>query len=115
MNDLLVGIRCEDGVVVASADIGPAVALDPAAQSDAITLVVDDDLILAGAGPVGLGQRFADVVRAFRSDSRFSNWNGAAVSKLICAEVVDDFASTRADPAQFDALLALATCDGFQL
>ncbi|OHB83846.1 MAG: hypothetical protein A2V98_16935 [Planctomycetes bacterium RBG_16_64_12] len=117
MNSLLVGILCEDGVVVGSADSGPRQTggLDPAEESWANTLVVERDLILAGTGRIGLGQRFADVVAAIRSDSRFPDWTGLAVAKFISAEVADDFASTRADKGQFGALVAFSACDGFHL
>jgi len=115
--DLLVGVFCEDGVVVGSADSGAATAggSGNVEEVSTNTLVVGRDVILAGAGRVGLGQRFAEVVKAIRSDSRFQNWTGLGIAKSICAEALDDFASTRSGNTQFGALLAFPACDGFQL
>lgn len=115
--NLVVGLLCEDGVVVgaAASDASRAGACDAREPLPANTFVVRNDLILGGSGRVGLGQRFADVVGAIRSDSRFQEWPALAITKTICAEAVDDFASTRCDRAPFGALLALVACDGFQL
>ncbi|HUT90340.1 MAG TPA: hypothetical protein VMY37_12640 [Thermoguttaceae bacterium] len=115
--NLVVGVLCGDGIVVGAAASGAARAgaRDAAEAPPANTFVLRDDLILAGSGRVGLGQRFADVVGAIRSDSRFQEWTALGITKTICAEVVDDFASTRCDRGQFGALLAFAACDGFQL
>jgi hypothetical protein len=115
--NLLVGVLCGEGVVVGAAGPGPGQTKvpDPAHEVPASTLVVSTDLVLAGVGRVGLGQRFADVVGAIRSDSRFQEWTALGITKTICAEVVDDFASTRCDRGQFAALLAFADCDGPQL
>jgi len=115
--NVVVGLLCEDGVVVGAADsdASGAGASEARGPHPANTFVVRDDLILGGSGRVGLGQRFADVVGAIRSDSRFQDWTALAITKTICAEVVDDFASTRCDRAPFGALLALVACDGLQL
>lgn len=115
--DLLVGVLCEDGVVVGSADSGTAGAGGSGSVEEAstTTFVVGRDVILAGAGRGGLAQRFAEVVTAIRSDSRFQNWTGLGVAKSICTEAIDDFASTRCGEGQFGALLAFPACDGFQL
>ena len=115
--NLLVGVLCEEGVVVGAAGPGPAHSKlsHPDQEVAAKTLVTYTDLILAGVGRVGLGQRFADVVGAIRSDSRFQEWTALGITKTICAEVVDDFASTRCERGQFGAMLAFAACDGLQL
>lgn len=117
MSHLLVGVLCEDGIVVGSADSdrGETGRFDPAEEAAASTFVVQKDLIVAGVGRTGLGQRFAQVVASVRSDSRFGDWTGLTVAKTISAEAIDEFASTRADMGHFGALVALAACDGFAL
>ncbi|MFH1265366.1 MAG: hypothetical protein ABIK89_06525 [Planctomycetota bacterium] len=117
MSNLLVGVLCEDGIVVGSADSGPGETgrVDPAEEPAASTFVVRKDLIVAGVGRTGLGQRFAQVVASIRSDSRFRDWTSLTVAKMISAEAIDEFASTRADMGHFGALVALAACDGFEL
>ncbi len=115
--NVVVGLLCEQGVVIgaAASDAARAGGCDAREPAPANTFVVRDDLIVGGSGRVGLGQRFADVVGAIRSDSRFQEWTALGITKTICAEVVDDFASTRSRRGQFGALLALVACDGFQL
>lgn len=115
--NLQLGLLCEDGVVVGSAESGAARAagFDGGREPPTTTFVVGSDLILAGVGPAGMGQRFADVVTTLRSDSRFTQWTGLAIARTICAEAADDFASTRCDQGQFGALVAFAARDGFQL
>jgi hypothetical protein len=110
--NLLVGALCEDGVVIGAFDSG---GFDPADEPTANTLVVESDLILAGTGRVGLGQRFADVVTEIRSDSRFLDWNGLRIARTIAAQASDDFASTHCDRGQFGALVAFRSSDGPQL
>ena len=115
--NLLVGVLCEDGVVVGSAHSGGASTggFDPVEEPWANTFAVDRDLILAGTGRSGLGQRFADVVTTVRSDSRFTDWTGLTIAKTICAEAAGDFASTRCDKGQFGAIVAYPSSDGLQL
>jgi hypothetical protein len=115
--NLLVGILCEDGVVVGAADSGPVRSGDPDLLDEppTNTFVIGDDLIFAGSGRVGLGQRFAEVVTAIRSDSRFRAWTGLSVARTICAEAARDFGSTRWEKGQFGALVAFCCSDGFQL
>jgi hypothetical protein len=115
--NLLVGVLCEDGVVVGSADLGRRVpgGLSPDEPSSTDTRVVGHDLIFGGSGRVGLGQRFAHVLSLVRSDSRFTRWNGWTIAKAICAEAVDDLQSTRGDMGQFGALVAFPSSDGFHL
>jgi len=113
---VLVGVLCEDGVVLGSADCGPAAGgCDSSEGARANTFVVAGDAILAGTGPIGLGQRFAEVLAAIRSDSRFQDWTGLRIAKTISVEVADDFASTHCDKGQFGALVAFTASDGFQL
>jgi hypothetical protein len=123
--DLVVGVLCEDGVVVGSADSGPAesAGFDAACHGgfhggsglSATTRVLHRDAILAGAGRTGLAQRLADVVGSIRADSRFQEWTGLGIARMISAEMIDDLASTRCDPGRLGALLAFRACDGFQL
>jgi len=114
---LLVGVLCEDGVVVGAARSGMerGGGGDDREPSAVDLAVVDRDVILASVGARGLGQRCADVVAGIRSDSRFGEWAGLRIAKSICSDVVDDFASTRCEKGRFGALVAFAAADGFQL
>ncbi len=115
--NLLVGVLCEEGVVVGSADSAAATSGGSGLLEERTsgTLVVEKDLILAGSGRVGLAQRFAALVTAIRSDSRFPNWTGLTIARAISTEVVNDFTSTRYEKGQFGAMVAFHCIDGFQL
>ena len=68
---LIVGIRCSGGVVVGS-DSAITFAAGPQTltiqqRSSAKIEVIDDSLIVAGAGALGMGQRFTDITRQLSS------------------------------------------------
>src|SRR5215510_13687025 len=67
----LVGILCKDGVVVGSDSSATFTAgnrLNTIEQLAKKIEIIDNTVIVAGTGEVGLGQRFCEVVR--------SNWTG---------------------------------------
>ena len=64
---LIVGIRCSGGVVIGS-DSAITFAAGPQTltiqqRSSAKIEVIDDSLIVAGTGALGMGQRFTDITR----------------------------------------------------
>jgi len=111
---LIVGIRCNDGVALGAVELSSAPAhTQPPAQG--VTFEISRDVVLAGSGRLGLGQRFAQVVSAVRADSRFNDWEPLRAARAICAEAVEDLQTTRSLPGQFAALVAFASAEGAQL
>lgn len=67
---LLIGILCADGVVIGSdsaATLGSGVLQTPVQKVH----VVNDSVLVATAGNVGLGQRFRHVVAQTAGDEKF--------------------------------------------
>lgn len=111
---LLVGLLCEDGVVIGSDSARPTRATGPSGPCRN-THVIGGDLVLAATGNVGLAQRLGAVLRGLREDSRFHEWDHFAIARAIAAETLRDFAATRSDLAGFGALLGFACVTGFHL
>ncbi len=115
---VLVGVLCQDGVVIgsdssATFSIGDFRTIEQKVKK---VEVVADDVILAGTGQVGLGQRFSAQVQSLRQTSPFPRSPHAIeVAKSVATETIKDFASTFCDKGQFGALMAFVTKEGFHL
>jgi 20S proteasome alpha/beta subunit len=114
---LLVGILCEDGVVIGSdsSRAAPAEGHPAVGQPVRKTHVVGGDVIFAATGPLGLAQRFELILRELREDSRFPEWDHFSIARSITAEAVREFASTHSDLAGFGALVAFGCATGLHL
>lgn len=111
----IAGMICEDGAVIGAIDCAPASTIAAGVAAAGTTFEVTRDLILAGTGRIGLGQRFAQVLAAVRSDSRFGQWEALRAARTICAEAVEDFKSTGSQLGEFAALVAFPSPEGCQL
>ena len=114
---LLVGILCQNGVVIASDSSRASGADGPATIEQPLekTRVVARDLIFAATGQVGLGQRLEPTLRELREDSRFPEWQHMAIARSISAEAMRDFTATGSDLRGFGALVAFRCATGFHL
>jgi 20S proteasome alpha/beta subunit len=117
---VLVGIYCKDGVVVGA---------DSAATSSSIELktieqpidkidVIEDTMVIAGTGSVGLGQRFVGAVRTQFAKKAFVGKLSLEYGKQLSAICIDDFGQTQtpegfysARPGQYGALVAFVAAD----
>ena len=106
---LLVGIRCTDGVVVATdaaatfGVTGRYTITHPLIKID----IIDDAVIVATTGQVGLGQRFREIVgELYRS----KELKGSPISwaKTMCTKTLQDFASTGLNAGGLGALVAFS-------
>jgi 20S proteasome alpha/beta subunit len=114
---VLVGVLCTDGVVVgsdssATLSSGQWRTIEQPVKK---IFIVGDDLIFAGAGQAGLGQRFEDILARLRADLPFPQIGHWQIAKAMCASTLQDFASTKCPPGQFGALVAFACASGFHL
>lgn len=114
---VLVGVLCQDGVVIGS-DSSATFAASHAAtieQPAQKTFLVGYDVLFAGSGQRGLGQRFEAILTRLRADPKFVPLGHLEVAKNISAATLRDFAFTSCPPGQFGALVAFAGADGFHL
>ena len=109
---LLVGIRCRDNAVIVGTD--SAVTLGQSPQRTTIEQphrrkveIVDDHIIIAGTGSVGLGQRFEDIVMHMWKDKGLKDKNAIETGRLLCQSAIKDFASTNAGQGSYGALVAI--------
>lgn len=116
---LLIGILCQDGVVIGSDSSATFAAgqFRTIEQPAKKTFVISPDVIVAGTGAVGLGQRFAEIVRGVRVNpqNNFLAADPFVLAKGICANAINDFASTQAPKGTFGALAAFCSGQGFHL
>ena len=107
---LLVGIRCTDGAVIGT---DSAMTFGPSPQHPTIEqryeekiTIVDNRIIVAGTGPIGLGQRFADNISKRWENKELQGKSAIDVGRQISAVAVNDFASTKVSGGTFGALVA---------
>lgn len=107
---VLVGIRCKDGIVIgsdssATSTMGQFPLIEmPTKKID----LINDKIIVAGTGQVGLGQRFKSVVEKAWEQKVFQH-DHIEVGKQLSQRAIADFAFTQANKGQFGALVAF-TC-----
>ncbi len=107
---LIVGIRCLDGVV-----IGTDSAMT-FASSDQFTIeqpnrrkidIIEGQIIIAGTGPIGLGQRFTEGIDVLFGTGQFNDKSTIEIGRLISRCAIEDFSSTYQELGAFGALTAI--------
>ena len=104
---ILVGLLCKDGIVIgsdSSATFGTMQNRTIEQPTDKIE-IIDSQVIIAGTGQVGLGQRF---VHEIAKHWRAKNIKGSPteVASHMCRIGIENFASTQARQQQYGALVA---------
>jgi len=107
---ILVGVLAKDGAVIGSDSATTFCGPDGVRTIEQISRkieIVNERVIVAGTGQVGLNQRFVAVVKKNSTQSGFNrNLSALEVGKLLSSEGIKDFASTSAPMGQFGALVA---------
>ena len=108
---VVVGIRCTDGVVIGT---DSAITFGPSAQQLTIEQpyyskidILDNHIIVAGTGEIGLGQRFAYEVDKLWRGKSFSGKSVVEIGALIAQNTLNNFISTHVQPGQYGALAAV--------
>jgi len=116
---VLVGVVCEDGVVVGSDSSVTFTAGGPhqktIEQLAQKTFKTGDDLIFSCTGAVGQGQRFEDVLAKLKAAKKFANLKNLDVGREIAKAATGDFAYTDASKGTFGALVGFWCATGFRL
>lgn len=94
----IVAIRCRDGVVVgadSSATLGDGGQVRTIEQlTERKIEIVGEQVIVAGTGYIGHGQRFCAVVRRLWDDKAFIGKPEIEIGKMLSSEGLKDFAQT---------------------
>ena len=108
---VVVGIRCTDGVVIGT---DSAMTFGPSAQQLTIEQpyrskidVIDSHIIVAGTGPIGLGQRLASEVEKLWEKKFFRDKSLGEIGVQIAKSTLDNFISTKVQTGQYGALVAV--------
>ena len=108
----IVGILCTDGVVIgsdSSATFGPAPGMPTIEQRyDDKVQVVNNDIIIATTGQVGLAQRLEAVVEQVSKDRLQKPKSYADVAKAITTGALTDFQNTLTQKLELSAFAAYA-------
>jgi 20S proteasome alpha/beta subunit len=105
---LLVGVLCSDGVVVAADSfmtLGQGPGQFTISHQARKIEIVSNQVIVAGTGQVGLGQRFAAKVKELWGNNKLKGTEVES-SRIIAEEALKDFSSTGAQRGSFGALVA---------
>ena len=111
---LIVGLRCNNGVVVGTDSAMTLVSGQRHTIEQPLRRKIDivqDDVIVAGTGAVGLGQRFIAILERFWKEPRNREANAVETGRQLAKAAVHDFAETGAKQGTYGALVALP-CKG---
>lgn len=104
---LLVGVLCTDGVVIGSdsaATLGSGVLQSPVKKVH----VVNDSILVATAGSVGLGQRFRHVVAQAADDEKFQAMDLVGKGVSLSERGLQNFKRTSSDARKTSALVSIS-------
>lgn len=105
---VVVGIRCRDHSAVVGTD--SATTLDTDQYKTVLQplrkniYVIDEKLIVAGTGQIGLLQRFVEILKKLQLENKFQEKGAIEVGKMITRETIKDFRYTDAQVSSFGAL-----------
>jgi 20S proteasome alpha/beta subunit len=114
----IVGVLCTDGIVIgadSSATFAAAQFRTVEQPTEKLELI-GDNVLIAGTGQIGLGQRFKRIIEHAHRDKNFSK--GVDVVDLcrqLCAKTRTDFGSTGVAGSQYGAIVAFGIGETFHL
>lgn len=114
---IIIGLLCQDGVVIGTDSSATFASGNTRTIEQQIkkVCVIDNHLIVAGTGQVGLGQRFQAIVEQYWNEKKFRDKSTINTVKELSALGIKDFASTNVKMGQYGALLAFAADGTFSL
>ena len=69
--------------------------------------VIQGQVIVAGTGEVGLGQRFVDIVKQHWRDQTFRKQSAVEMGRILSASAIQNFATTGVSQGAYGALVAI--------
>ncbi len=115
---LIVGIRCSDSVVIGT-DSAATFGLDSRTPTISQPFqekieIIQDHVIIAGTGSIGLGQRFTAIVKNLWMKNILKNKTEVEIGEILSHETLKNFSQTGINPLQpqngpevYGALVAL--------
>jgi 20S proteasome alpha/beta subunit len=105
---ILIGIKCKDGIIIGSDSSATFSSgqIRTIEQSTKKIEIIDDKIIIAGTGQIGLGQRFCNQVNQGWRNGHFKSLNGVGMATKMCQLALEDFRNTYVQPGEYGALVA---------
>ena len=108
---LVVGVRCTDGVVVGTDSAvtfgsGQNHTIEQPLQQKID--IIQNQIIIAGTGQLGLGQRFADVTEQHWKNRDFQEKSVIDVGRMLARSAIQDFFATGIKTGNYGALVAVS-------
>ncbi len=112
----VVGILCTDGIVIGTDSSATfAASTTPTIEQKTNKIeIIDEKIIVAGTGQVGIGQRFCDIVKIASKEHVFDK-TPIGVGKELSSRGIKDFQYTFIQPGQYGALVAYVSKGSFHL
>lgn len=103
----IVGVFCKDGIVIgADSAATSAAGREPTVEQPVMKIdIIDNCIIIAGTGQIGLGQRFRAQVTDLWIGRKLIGADKFAWAKTVAATAIKDFQETGA-PREYGALVA---------
>lgn len=105
----IVGVFCKDGIVIGADSAATSAAAggvrtveQPVMKID----IIDDRIIIAGTGQVGLGQRFRAQVKDLWANKKLTGADKFAWTQTVAAAAIKNFQETAVQHEQYGALVA---------
>ena len=107
---LVVGVRCTDGVVVGTDSAvtfgsGQHQTIEQPLQQKID--IIQNQIIVAGTGQVGLGQRFVDVTEQHWKNKDLQEKSVIDVGRMLARSAIQDFFATGIKTVNYGALVAV--------
>lgn len=114
---ILVGIKCKDGIIIGSDSSATFSAgqISTIEQTTKKIEILHNQIIVAGTGQIGLGQRFCDLVDCGYTDKKFKGMNGIQMASEITHLAVNNFTHTSANKGAYGALVAFSAKNDIHL
>lgn len=116
---IVVGIRCVTDVIIGtdSAAMVTAATHQPTIQQSGRQKIeiIQDQVIVAGTGEVGLGQRFVDTVEHSWDNPGFQQASVMDIGRSLSRDAIGDFSQTGAPKNAYGALVAVPCRDAPEL
>jgi len=112
----IVGVLCRDGVIIGTDEAytlttytpkGPASVIEQLSKNK--IEIIENSIILAGTGEVGLNQRFSEIIKRAYDNKLFSGSGKAShleIAKELSKQAIEDFSYSHAQLGSYGALLA---------
>ena len=110
----LAGILCRNGVGIGSDSATTfSQGVTPSIEQPSNKIhIIDNKLIIAGTGPIGINQRFCEIIEELWKQKKFAENSAIGCGKMMSHCLIQDLQKTFLKPGQYGALVAFTAKGG---